>query len=139
MIKGAGFLAANYGGDDKLILVHPTDIAAAAAEEIDAFAPGKKIRYVASDEHTANEVAGIIGTAIGKPDLKWIVLSDEQMREGLEKQGMPAYLIEKFIEMGASAHSGALREDYELHKPVQMGKIKTEDFAKVFAEVFKKG
>jgi len=139
MIKGAGFLASNYGGDDKLILVHPSDIAVAAAEEIEAATAGRKIRYVVSDEHTANEVAQIIGIAIGKPDLKWIVLSDEQMREGLQKQGMPAHLIDKFIEMGASAHSGALREDYELHKPVQMGKIKTEDFAKVFAAVFKNG
>jgi uncharacterized protein YbjT (DUF2867 family) len=139
MIKGAGFLASNYGGDDKMILVHPTDIAAAATEEIETPAAGKKIRYVASDEHTANEVAHIIGTAVGKPGLKWIILSDEQMREGLQKQGMPAHLIDKFIEMGSSAHSGALREDYERHKPIQMGKIKTEDFAKDFAVVFKKG
>jgi uncharacterized protein YbjT (DUF2867 family) len=139
MIKGAGFLASNYGGDDKMILVHPTDIAAAATEEIETPAAGKKIRYVASDEHTANEVAHIIGTAVGKPDMKWIILSDEQMREGLQKQGMPAHLIDKFIEMGSSAHSGALREDYERHKPIQMGKIKTEDFAKDFAAIFKKG
>jgi uncharacterized protein YbjT (DUF2867 family) len=139
MIKGAGFLAANYGGDDKLILVHPTDIAAAAVEEIEAPVTGQKIRYVVSDEHTANEVAHILGAAIGKPELKWIVLSDEQMREGLKKQGMPPHLIEKFVEMGASAHSGALCEDYERHKPVLMGKIKMEDFAKGFAEVFKKG
>lgn len=139
MIKGAGFLASNYGGDNKLILVHPTDIADAATEEIETPAAGKKIRYVVSDEHTANEVAHIIGTAVGKPDLKWIILSDEQMREGLEKQGIPAHLIDKFVEMGASARSGALREDYDRHKPIQMGKIKTEDFAKGFAEVFKKG
>lgn len=139
MIKEAGFLASNYGGDDKLILVHPTDIAAAATEEIETPSAGKKIRYVVSDEHTANEVAHIIGTATGKPDLKWIILSDEQMREALGKQGMPAHLIDKFVEMGSSAHSGALREDYERHKPIQMGKIKTEDFAKGFAEVFKKG
>jgi uncharacterized protein YbjT (DUF2867 family) len=138
MIKGAGFLAANYGGDDKLILVHPKDIAAAATEEIETPATGRKIRYVVSDEHTANEVAGIIGAAVGKPDLKWITLSNEEMSEGLKKQGMPAHLIEKFVEMGASAHSGALREDYEQHKPLAMGKIKTEDFAKEFAEVFKK-
>ena len=139
MIKGAGFLAANYGGDDKLILVHPTDIAAAAVEEMEAPAASQKIRYVVSDEHTANEVAGIIGIAVGKPDLKWITLTNEQMRAGLEKQGMPSHTIEMFIEMGASAHSGALREDYERHKPVNMGKIKTEDFAKGFAEVYKKG
>jgi uncharacterized protein YbjT (DUF2867 family) len=137
MIKKAGFLASNYGGDDKLILVHPTDIAAAATEEIETPSSGKRIRYVASDERMANEVAHIIGTAIGKPDLKWIVLSDEQMREGLERQGMPAHLIDKFIEMGSSAHSGALREDYERNKPIRMGKIKAEYFAKEFAAVFK--
>ena len=137
MIKGAGFIAANYGGDDKLILVHPKDIAAAAAEEIETAAAGRKIRYVVSDEHTANEVAGILGAAIGKPDLTWITLSDEQMREGLQMQGRPAHLIEKFVEMGASAHSGALREDYERHKPIALGKIKTEEFAKEFAAVFK--
>lgn len=139
MIKQNGFLASNYGGDDKLILVHPTDIAAAAAEEIETPFAGKKIRYVVSDEHTASEVAHIIGVAIGKPDLKWIVLSDEQLREGLKKQGMPAPLIDNFVEIGSSAHSGALIEDYERRKPIQMGKIKTEDFAQDFAEVFNKG
>jgi len=139
MIKEAGFLSSNYGGDDKLILVHPTDIAAAAIEEIETPSAGKKIRYVVSDEHTANEVAYIIGAAIGKPDLKWIILSDEELREGLTKQGMPAYLIDLFVEIGASAHSGALIEDYERRKPIPMGKIKTEDFAKSFAAVFKKG
>jgi uncharacterized protein YbjT (DUF2867 family) len=138
MIKEKGFLASNYGGDDKLILVHPLDIAAAAIEEIETPSAGKKIRYVVSDEHTANEVAHIIGIAIGKPDLKWIVLSDEQLREGLKKQGMPAPLIDMFIEIGASAHSGALIEDYERRKPIQLGKIKTEDFAKDLAEDFKK-
>lgn len=139
MIKQAGFLSSNYGGDDKLILVHPVDIAAAAVEEMEAPSTGIKIRYVVSDEHTANEVAHIIGSAIGKPDLKWIILSDEQLREGLTKQGMPAYLIELFVEIGASAHSGVLLEDYERRKPIQMGKIKTEDFAKSFAAVFNKG
>lgn len=139
MIKGAGFLAANYGDNDKLILVHPKDIAAAAAEEIETFDTGKKVRYVVSDERTANEVARIIGTTVGKPDLKWITLSNEQMREGLEKQGMPAHVIDKFVEMGASGHSGILREDYERHKPGSMGKIKMEDFAKEFAAVFNNG
>jgi uncharacterized protein YbjT (DUF2867 family) len=139
MIKEGGLLASNYGGDDKLILVHPTDIAVAAMEEIETASAGMKIRYVVSDEHTASEVAHIIGIAIGKPDLKWIVLSDEQVREGLKKQGMPAPLIDQFVELGASAHSGALIEDYERRKPIQMGKIKTEYFAQAFAAVYNKG
>lgn len=69
MIKGLGFIGANYGGDDKIAMVHPRDIAAAASE-IETPATGSKMRYVASDEHTANEAAHILGVAIGKPDLK---------------------------------------------------------------------
>ncbi len=61
------------------------------------------------------------------------------MQEGLEKSGMPAHIAANFVEMGASIHSGALREDYELHKPIAMGKLKLEDFAKEFAAAFKKG
>jgi hypothetical protein len=61
------------------------------------------------------------------------------MRGNLEKQGMPAPLIDMFVEIGSSAHSGALIEDYERRKPIQTGKIKTEDFAKDFAAIFKKG
>jgi hypothetical protein len=38
--------------------------------------------------------------------------------------------------MGASIHSGALREDYDLHKPLAMGKVKLADFAKEFAAAF---
>jgi len=89
-----------------------------------------------TDEHTANEVAQIIGAAIGKPDLKWIILSDEQMREGLEKQGMPAPLIDKFIEMGSSAHSGALMEDYERQKTHTNGKNKNGRFCKGLCRCF---
>jgi len=136
MIKELGFMGANYGGDDKLVLVHPEDIAAAALEELEAPAAGKKVRYVASDERTANEIAGILGAAIGRPDLKWIIFTNEQMQEGLEKRGMPAPIVSKFVELGASLHNGALLQDYELHKPVVIGKTKLETFAKEFAAAF---
>jgi len=136
MIKGVGFISANYGGDDKIAMVHPRDIAAAAAEEIETLATGKKVRYVGGDEHTANETAHILGAAIGKPDLKWVTVTDEQMQSGLEESGMLAHIAANFVEMGASIHSGALRQDYDLHKPIAMGKVKLEDFAKEFAAAF---
>lgn len=135
-IKGQGFIGANYGGDDKIVMVHPRDIAAAAAEEIETPATGFKVRYVASDEHTANEAAQILGAAIGKPDLKWVTLTNEEMQNGLEQKGIPAHLAANFVELGASIHSGALRQDYELHKPIVMGKVKLQDFAKEFAATF---
>lgn len=135
-IKEQGFMAANYGGDDKLILVHPEDIAAAALEELETAATGKNVRYVISDERTANEIAGILGAAIGKPDLKWLTFTNEQTQERLEKKGVPVHIAAKLVETGASLHSGALMADYELHKPASMGKIKLETFAREFAAAF---
>jgi len=137
MIKAAGFIGANYGGDDKLAMVSPTDIAAAIADEIVTPLSGRKVRYVASDDCTCNEVASVLGKSIGKTDLKWITLTSEQMQNGLEANGVPAHIAVNLIDMGASTHSGALREDYELHKPV-MGKVKLNDFAKEFRAAFLK-
>jgi uncharacterized protein YbjT (DUF2867 family) len=136
MIKGAGFIGANYGGDDKIVMVAPSDIAAAAAEELETPATGRKVRYVASDERTANEIAHILGAAIGKPDLKWVTFTDEQTQGAMEEKGMPPHIVANFVELGASIHSGTLREDYDLHKPTAMGKVKLEDFAKEFAAAF---
>ena len=74
-IKRTGIIASNYGGEDKGVWVSPTDIAAAIAEEIVTPLVRRKVRYVASDELTCNEVASILGAAIGKPDLKWIIIT----------------------------------------------------------------
>lgn len=136
MIKDAGFIGANYGGDDKLILVAPEDIAAAAAEELTAMATGKRVRYVVSDEHTASEVAHILGAAIGKPDLNWVAVTSEQMQAGLESKGMAPGTAAKLVELGASIHSGVLIANYQLHRPAVLGKVKLEDFAKEFARSF---
>jgi uncharacterized protein YbjT (DUF2867 family) len=137
MIKGMGYIAANYGGDDNLVMVSPEDIAAAVAEEIETQTTGKKIKYVASDERTCNEIAHIFGEAIGKPDLKWITLTNEEMQSGYEANGIPAPVAAAFVEMFGAIHSGLLHEDYELNKPKTMGKVKIEDFAKEFAASFK--
>jgi nucleoside-diphosphate-sugar epimerase len=71
-------------GDDKIAMVYPQDIAAAAAEESETPATGFKVRYVGSDDRTANEAAQISGAAIGKPDLQWVTVTNEQMQAGLE-------------------------------------------------------
>jgi len=137
MIKGLGFMAANYGGDDKVAMVHPRDIAAAAAEELtNAAATGHRVRYVSSDECTCNEAAHALGAAIGKPDLTWVTISDAQMQENLVKNGVPAHLATGIVELYASIHSGALGADYERHKPAVMGKVKLADFAQEFAAAF---
>ena len=136
MIKNAGIIAANYGADDMLVWVSPIDIAAAVAEELQTPANGRKIRYVGSDELTGHETASILGSAIGKPDLKWVLIPGEQMQAGLEKAGMNTHIAGRMVEMFASQHSGELTADYYRHKPV-LGKVKLADFAREFAAAFK--
>lgn len=136
MIKAMGFIAANYGGEDKVVMAHPTDIATAAAEEIVLVSTPTKVRYIASDDRTCNETAAILGNAIGKPDLKWTIISDDEMKSALSKKGMPPHVIENLVELYASIHSGLLRANYDLNKPFTMGKVKVEDYAKDFAAAF---
>jgi len=134
-IKTQGVIASNYGGDDKLPWASPIDIAAAVAEELVTPFAGRKVCYVVSDELTCDEVATILGTAIGKPDLKWIVIPDEEMRSRLIAAGFSARLAAGFVEMNASTHSGQLFEDYYRNRPL-LGKVKMKDFAQEFASIY---
>ncbi len=139
MIKKEGRIAAVYGADEMLIWVSPVDIAAVAAEELQTPHAGNKIRYVASDELTGNETARILGEAIGKPDLKWILIPREQMKNGLISVGMNPAAAAGLVEMFASQHAGALTEDYYRHRPAIPGNVKLKDFAKEFATTYKQG
>lgn len=137
-IKNTGSIAANYGAEDKIVWVSPIDIAASVAEEILTPLKGKKVLYVASDELTCNEVAGILGTAIGKLDLKWIVIPDEQMQSGLEAFGLSKQVATALVELNASMHRGKFFKDYYQNRPQVLGKVKMTDFAKEFAAVYNK-
>jgi uncharacterized protein YbjT (DUF2867 family) len=136
-IKTQGAIITNYGGDDKEPWVSPVDIAAVAAEEITTPFKGRKIRYVASDELSPNEVAGILGTAIGRPGLQWVAIGDEQMTGIMKGAGMNPRIAEGLVEMNASRRGGVLYEDYFRNRPV-LGNVKLTDFAKNFAAAFNK-
>lgn len=138
-IKAQGFIAANYGGDDRVAMVHPTDIAAAAAEELTTpAAVGQHVRYVASDDLTCAEAARVLGEAIGKPDLAWRTIPDAQMQAALEQHGVPAAAAAGVVDLYASIHSGAMRADYDRHRPT-LGRVKIADFAQEFAAAYAKG
>ncbi|GAA4206409.1 NmrA family NAD(P)-binding protein [Pedobacter jeongneungensis] len=132
-----GLLMGNYGGEDRIVFVSPTDIAAAVAEELLLLPAGKTIRYVGSEEMTCNEAAKIIGTAVGKPWLKWVLLSDQEMLRGLKMAKVPGKLAETLVEMQAAMHSGKTLENFHQNNP-KMGKVKLADFAKAFAIAYHK-
>jgi uncharacterized protein YbjT (DUF2867 family) len=134
-IASAGAIISNYGGDTKEPWASPLDIASAIAEEVDRPFEGRTVRYVASDEASPNEVAAALGKAIGKPDLKWKVIPDEQLLERWLGIGFNPQVAHGFIEVQAKQGTGELYEDYNRHKPV-LGKVKLADFAKEFGEAY---
>ncbi len=136
MIKYAGILGSNYAAETTLVLVHPKDIAAAAAEELQQSFTGKSIRYIAGDERKAADIAKVIGKAIGKPELPWIAFSDEDALQGLLGAGMSEPMAKSYVEMGQAMGSGQLYEHYFNHKPAELSPVKLEDFALEFAQVF---
>ena len=136
MIKTSGLIAANYGADRVIPWVSPKDIAAAIAEELETPADGRKIRYVGSEELTGNEVASILGKAIGKPDLKWVLVSDKEVLDGLVQAGMNPTIATGLVEMYGSLYTGQLSEDYFRNRPKVMGRVKMTDFAAEFVAVY---
>ena len=136
-IKTQGVIATNYGGDSKKPWVSPLDIAEAVAEELVTPFTGRKVRYVASDEISCNDLASLLGAAIGKPDLKWVVVPDEQMLQGMIGAGMNPKIAAGLVEMNASTQQGTLYEDYFRNRPM-LGNHKLKEYAMEFAEIYNK-
>ncbi|GAB4052246.1 NmrA family NAD(P)-binding protein [Spirosoma litoris] len=134
-IKRQGAIISNYGGDTKEPWVSPKDIANVISEEMDKSFDGRTVRYVASDEVSPNEIASALGKAIGKPDLRWNVISDEQLLAGWLNIGFNEQVAKGFVELQASQGNGKLYEDYYQNQPV-LGAVKLADFAKDFALVY---
>lgn len=137
-IKEQGaIISNNSGGNKREPWVSPSDIADVIAEEMELPFNGRTVRYVASDEVSPNEIAKTLGKAIGKPDLVWKVVSDEQLLSEWLETGFNEQVARGFIEMQANQGNGTLYEDYYKHKP-ELGKVKLSDFAKEFAVAYQK-
>lgn len=135
LIKQAGFMGANYGEGEKVFLVHTRDIAAAALEELSNLKfTGNSVRYILGDERSGKEIADVLGKAINK-DLKWVVFTDEQQKQGLLQAGLSETHSNGYVEMGKAVREGLMQEDARKNKPA-LSKTKLEDFATEFAAAF---
>ena len=135
MIKHAGIMGANFG-DNPVPLVHPADVAEAAAEELlNLTFAGHSVRYIVGDEKTGAEVAKIIGEAVNKPGLPWIVFTDEQNIEGAKQAGLSEEVAKNYTELGKAMRTGEMMEDYYRNKS-SFSNINFKDFAAEFAGAF---
>src|SRR5882724_5554626 len=129
-IRNRGIMGNNYGEKTKLVMAHPGDIAAVAAQELQGSFEGKSHRYVVSDEREISQIVKILGTAIGKPELPWVQFSDKETFAGMTAAGMSPAIAGTYVEMGRAINSGILFEDFDHHKPEVRGTTKLTDFAK---------
>ncbi|MGF7077695.1 NAD(P)H-binding protein [Mucilaginibacter sp. UYCu711] len=125
----------SYGGEQKEPWVSPLDIADVIVDEIELPFESRTVRYIASDEVSPNEVASILGEAIGIRELKWSIVAPEKLLGDVVTSGMNDWIANGFIEMQAAQESGILYEDFYKNKPL-LGKVKMTDFANEFALVY---
>ncbi|HEY4334424.1 MAG TPA: NAD(P)H-binding protein [Puia sp.] len=136
LIRQAGIYGNNYGPDRELVLAHPRDIAAVAAEELLKLSfKGISVRYIAGDERNSKDIAAVLGAAIGKPGLPYVPFSDEDTVQGMIGAGLPEEIAKNYAEMGVAIRTGIMFEDYKKHTPVH-SPTKLEDFAKEFAAAY---
>lgn len=136
MIKGAGIMGANFPVSNRIPLVHPEDIAWAAAEELLKSPKGKNVRYIVSDVRTPSDIVKTFGASIGKPELPWVEFTDEQYLGGMTQAGVPEEMAGLYTEMGSGLRNETIAADFLNTDGNAQGKIKLEDFAKEFASKF---
>jgi uncharacterized protein YbjT (DUF2867 family) len=137
MVRSLKILGNNFDGTTPIALSHPHDIADTAAEALDTLSfQGKEVRYVVSDEQPGADIARLIGSAVGLPDLPWIQFSDEDLKKGVMQNGFSDHMAALFVELGSSIREGKLFEHYQQNRPRLLGKRKFEEFTKDFARAF---
>jgi uncharacterized protein YbjT (DUF2867 family) len=139
LIKNRNIFGNNYSGDDRLAFTHPEDLSSAIANELQAIGNGFEVKYIVSDISTGNEIAALFGPAIGKPDLAWTFIPDEQLKQGMLAGGLPSELAGLITEMGQAVRSGVITNDFFADGGEIVGKVKLGDFVEEFRERYERG
>jgi uncharacterized protein YbjT (DUF2867 family) len=138
MVKSMGVMGDNFSlPPNKFPMAHPADVAMVAAVALQNLDfRHHSVRYVASDERGTDEIAAVLGNAIGKPKLKWVKFSDEQVLQALLRAGIPKHLAAAFTELGKAIDRQDMFTDYWKCRTGIAGKSRLEDFAKEWSTAF---
>jgi uncharacterized protein YbjT (DUF2867 family) len=111
VIQSLGIMAGPLRPDLPLTMIPTRDIGTAAADSlIKLDFVGKQSReLLGARDVTYSEVAGIIGAAIGKPDLAYKQLSAAQLKPALMQMGMSSSMADLLLEMSDSLNSDYMK------------------------------
>ena len=108
VIQNFGIVGGPLRSDLKVPMIATQDIGAAAAETLLKLEfTGKQARELHGQRDlTYQEVASVIGQAIGKPGLAYVQLPSAQLKPALVQMGMSANLVDLILEMAEALNSG---------------------------------
>jgi uncharacterized protein YbjT (DUF2867 family) len=111
VIQSFGVIAGPVRADLALPLIATRDIGNAAAEALLKLDfNGKHTRELQGPRDvTYNDVAKIVGAAIGKPDLKYMQMPAAQLKPALTQMGMSSNMVDLLLEMAESLNSGHMK------------------------------
>ena len=111
VIRMLGSVAGPVRPDLKLPLIATHDIGAVAADALlGGELQGKRTQELQGQRDVDyNEVAAIIGKAIGKPALRYVQAPDGQLRAAMVQMGMSANLVGLILEMAGALNSGHMK------------------------------
>jgi uncharacterized protein YbjT (DUF2867 family) len=110
IIRGFGMMAGPVRADVPLPMVATRDIGAAAAEALLRLDFKQQTQELLGPrEVTYVEAAKIIGLAIGKQDLTYVQLPDEQVIQAMTGMGMSRNMAELLCEMSAAINNGYMK------------------------------
>jgi uncharacterized protein YbjT (DUF2867 family) len=138
-IHQMGSMAGPLRPDLKVPMIATRDIGSAAAEALlHPAIHGKQIRELQGQRDVSYaEVVSIISKTIGKPDLKYMHLTDDQVRGALVQMGMSEPMANLLLEMTASMNAGTMRA-HETRNSQNTTPTSYETFAtEVFAPAYK--
>jgi uncharacterized protein YbjT (DUF2867 family) len=110
-IRMMGAVGSPLRADLKLPMIATRDIGNVAAEALlHPTVRGKETRELLGPRDlTYTEVSTIIGRAVGKPDLKYVQVPDDQFRSVLVQMGMSEQFARLLVEMIGALNSGHMR------------------------------
>jgi uncharacterized protein YbjT (DUF2867 family) len=111
VIQSFGMIAGPVRPDLPLPMIATRDIGAVAADALLKLDfEGKRPRELQGPRDvTYNEVAKVVGSAIGKPDLKYMQMPAAQLKPALVQMGMSANMADLLLEMADALNSGHMK------------------------------
>jgi uncharacterized protein YbjT (DUF2867 family) len=137
-IAAQGVYPGTLRADLALPMIATIDIAREAARLLSGieFEDKATAELLGPREYTMPQAAHILGAAIGRPDLPYVQVTDEQAHPAMVAQGMPSHMADAMLEMYRAFNAGKIRPA-EPRLPENTTPTTLEEWSAHFAAAFR--